>query len=72
MQVITVRPLTAEQAAAQAAWLLAGRDDEAHAWAVLWEAVNPPPRQVDCARCLAMVPTSNPHPRCPECVKPAA
>jgi hypothetical protein len=43
MPVITVRPLTAEQAAAQAAWLLAGRDDEARAWQMLWEAVNPPP-----------------------------
>jgi hypothetical protein len=45
--VIKVRPLTAEQAAAQAAWLLAGRDDEERSWRVLWEAVYPPPRPVE-------------------------
>jgi hypothetical protein len=45
MQVITVRPLTAEEAAARAAWLLADRDDEARAWRVLWDAMNPVPRE---------------------------
>lgn len=50
MPVIAIRPLTAEQATAQAAWLLAGRDDEAHTWDVLWEALNPLPRPVACTR----------------------
>lgn len=50
MPVIAIRRLTAEQATAQAAWLLAGRDDEAHTWHVLWEALNPPPRPVACTR----------------------
>jgi hypothetical protein len=71
MQVITVRPLTPEQAAAQAAWLLAGRDDEERAWRVLWEAMYPPPRPVHCTRCLASFTTSSPAPRCPECGNPA-